>query len=68
MHNGSWVSFCVGQWVMACDPLFTLHRGPSTVDHVRHFAATSFSLLQQSCAVDSGIFYMAGVDIFLLVN
>jgi len=24
MHNGSWVSFCVGQWVTACDPLFTL--------------------------------------------
>jgi len=26
MHNGSWVSFCVGQWVMghACDALFTL--------------------------------------------
>jgi len=23
MHNGSWVSFCVGQWVMG-DPLFIL--------------------------------------------
>jgi len=68
MHNGSWVSFCVGQWVMACDPLFNLHRGPSTVDHVRHYAATSFSLLQQLCAVDNGIFYMAVVDMFLLVN
>jgi len=34
-----------------------------TADHVRHLAATSFSLLQQLCTVDSGIFYMAGVNI-----
>ena len=25
-------------------------------DHVRHFAATSLSLLQQQCTVDNGIF------------
>jgi len=27
MHNGSWVTFCVGHWVMvtASDPLPTLH-------------------------------------------
>ena len=28
MHNGSWVSFCVGQWVTDCDPLFTLMPPP----------------------------------------
>ena len=27
-----------------------------TAEHLRHFAATSFSLLQQLCTVDSGIF------------
>jgi len=28
----------------------------TTADHVRHSAATSFSLLQQLCTVDNGIF------------
>ena len=37
-------------------------------NHVRHFAATSFSLLQQLCKVDNEIFYMANVNDFLLVN
>jgi len=39
-----------------------------TADHVRHFAAMSFSLLQLLCTVDNGIFYTAGVNIFLFVN
>jgi len=34
-----------------------------TADHVRHFAATSFSLLQQLCTVGHGTFYMAVVSI-----
>jgi len=38
-----------------------------TADHLRHFAATS-SLLQQLCTVDNGIFYMADMIIFLLLN
>jgi len=39
-----------------------------SADHVRHFAATSFSLLQQLCTVSHGIIYMADANIFLLVN
>ena len=35
--------------------------------HVRHFAATCFSLLQQLCTVDNGILYMAGVNVILLL-
>jgi len=31
-------------------------------DHVRQFNVISFSLLQQLCTVDNGIFYMAGVN------
>ena len=38
-----------------------------TADHVQHFAETSFTLLQQMYTVDNGIF-LAGVNIFLLVN
>ena len=37
-----------------------------SADHVRHFAATSFSLLQQLCPVDHGMFYMADVNFFCL--
>ena len=36
MHNGSWVSFCVGQWVMACDPLFTLMTMMTTITYVAY--------------------------------
>jgi len=36
----------------------------SSVTDRLHFAATSFSLLLQLCAVDNGMFYMAGVNIF----
>ena len=36
-----------------------------TADHVRHFVATSFSLLQQLCTVGHGIFYMADMNIFV---
>jgi len=39
-----------------------------TADHVRHFAAASVSLLQQLRAVDNGIFYMADVNVFLLLT
>ena len=46
--------------------LFFLTHG--VVTHVRHFAATSFSLSQQLCTVDSGIFHMAAVNVILLVN
>ena len=31
---------------------------PSVTDHVRHFAATSFSLLQRLCTADNEIFYV----------
>jgi len=41
---------------------------PSVTDPVQHFAATSFSLLQQLCTISNGIFYIAGVNIILLVN
>jgi len=38
-------------------------------DHVRHYAATSFSLSQQLCTVSRGIvIIMVVVNIFLLVN
>ena len=37
-----------------------------TADHVRHFAATSFSLLQQLCLVSHGISYMVDVNVFLV--
>ena len=48
-------------------PLVTCDH--TTADHVRHFAATSFSLLQQLCTVGHEIFYyMADVNNFLLVN
>jgi len=33
-----------------------------------HFSATSFSSLQQLCTDDIGIFYMADMNVFLLVN
>ena len=36
MHNWSWVSFCVGQWVMACDPLFTLMTMITTITYVAY--------------------------------
>jgi len=39
-----------------------------TVDHVQHFAATSFSLLQQLCTVDNGIFIWPMWTSFLLLN
>ena len=41
-----------------------------TADHVRHFAATAFLCcgLRQFCTVGHGIFYMANVNDFLLVN
>jgi len=39
-----------------------------TPDNVRHFAATSFSLLQQLCTVGHAIYNMADVNIFLLAN
>jgi len=38
-----------------------------TVDHVWHFGATAF-LLWQLCTVGHGIFKMANVNNFLLVN
>ena len=40
----------------------------ATVDHVRYFAAASFSLLQQFCTVGRGIFNIAAVNILLSVN
>jgi len=39
-----------------------------SVDHVRHFAVASFSLLQQFCTTGRGIFNIAAVNILLLVN
>ena len=39
-----------------------------TADHVWHFAAISLSLLQQLCKVDNEIFYMADMNVFLLLN
>jgi len=39
-----------------------------TADHVQHIAATSVSLLQQLCTVDNGIFYMADVNVSLLLT
>jgi len=39
-----------------------------TTDHVRHFAATSFSSLQQLCTVIDVIFNTADVHSFLLGN
>jgi len=58
--------FCLTDWPTV--RLTPSVRDWSIADHVRHFAATSFSLLQQWCTVDNEIFYTANASVFLLLN
>jgi len=56
-----------------CRPALTYWQNSAisdwlTADHARHFAAISFSSLQELCTVSREIFYVVDVSIFLLVK
>jgi len=62
MLTGRWLSLLSAKYQTAVNQFWLTDRQTDTVtdwptaDHVRHFAATSFSLLQQLCTVSHGIF------------